>query len=221
LSKHYTSGVVVQAVTDERNDGRKELSNIYVPTGTAGYSIGPNAKKIGAHNMDNRDLFFDDCRVPAENLICKRGKGFSQFLHCLDFGRVSIAALCVGVLQRCLDEALNYARSREQFNKPIFDFQLIQQKLADIAVDLELGRLITHKAAYLADNGQPFTREAAYAKLFCSEAAVKGSGEALQVFGGNGFMEEYPIGRFWRGVRLLTIGEGTSEIMRVIIARNL
>lgn len=216
-----TKGVVVQTVTREKKDGRNELSNIFIPNGIPGYKIGTNAKKIGAHNMDNRELFFDDCRVPAENLIGERGKGFSQFMHCLDYGRISIAAICVGVLQRSLEEALKYSKMRKQFNRPIFDFQLIQQKIADIAVDLELSRLITHKAAALADAGKSFTKEAAYAKLFCSETAVKATGEVLQIFGGNGFMEEYPIGRLWRDIKLLTIGEGTSEIMRLIIAKSL
>jgi butyryl-CoA dehydrogenase len=171
--------------------------------------------------MDNHDLFFEDCRVPKENLIGKLGKGFSQFLDILDYGRTSIAAIALGAMQRSLDEALSYSKIRVQFNQPIFNFQMIQMKLADMAMNLELSRLMIWKAAHLADIGEKFTKEVAYAKLFATEAAVKTTNEAVQIFGGNGYMEEYPIGRFWRDVKLLTIGEGTSEIMRVLIARNL
>ncbi len=216
------SGVVtVTVVTGERDGGRKEISNIYVPKGTPGYNISPKYKKMGWHASDTRELNFEDCRVPESNLIGERGEGFKQFLDCLDGGRIAIAALAVGNAQGAFEECLKYAKERVQFKRPIGKFQAIQFKLADMATDIEIARDITYKAAAMRDAKVPHTKEAAMAKLFSSEMCMRTTTQAVQVFGGYGFMDEYPVSRFFRDAKILEIGEGTSEVQRIVIAREL
>jgi butyryl-CoA dehydrogenase len=216
------SGVVtVTVVTGVREDGRKEISNIYVPKGTPGYNIAPKYKKMGWHASDTRELNFEDCRVPEGNLIGKRGEGFKQFMDCLDGGRIAIAALSVGNAQGAFEESLKYAKERVQFKQLIGKFQAIQFKLADMATDIEIARDITYKAAAMRDAHVPHTKEAAMAKLFASEMCMRTTTQAVQVFGGYGFMDEYPVSRFFRDAKILEIGEGTSEVQRMVIAREL
>lgn len=212
---------VVAAVTGKRADGKKEISNFIVPQGTPGFSISKPYQKLGVRTSDTRELSFDNCRVPRENLVGEKGAGFRQFLATLDEGRLTIAAMSVGMAQRCLELSTKYAKERVQFGQPIFNFQATQFKLSDMAVNVELARLITYKAAWLEDQGKPYTKEVAMAKLFASEIAQKAAADAVQIHGGIGFTKEYPVERFYRDCRLLTIGEGTSEVMRLIIARHL
>ena len=216
------SGVVtITAVTGTTSAGRKEISNIYVPKGTAGYNIAPKYKKMGWHASDTRELNFDDCRVPEGNLIGKRGEGFKQFKHILDGGRIAIAALALGTAQGAFEEALKYAKERVQFGKPIGQFQAIQWKLADMATHIELARNLTYKAAAMRDAGVPHTKEASMAKLFASEMCMQAATQAVQIFGGYGFMDEYPVSRYFRDAKILEIGEGTSEVQRMVISREL
>jgi alkylation response protein AidB-like acyl-CoA dehydrogenase len=215
-----TGLVTVTAVTGER-DGQKEISAIIVPASTPGLKVGRSYRKVGWHASDTHELSFDDCRVPEENLLGERGRGFAQFLTTLDEGRIAVAALSVGLAQGCLDESAEYARTRRAFGQAIAGFQSIQFKIADMKVAVETGRLATYRAAWLRDRGRPFTTEAAIAKLYASEAAVTAAREAVQVHGGYGYMEEFPVARYYRDSKVLEIGEGTSEIMRWIIARDL
>lgn len=216
------SGVVtITAVTDIAPDGRKEISNIFIPRGTPGYNIAPKYRKMGWHASDTRELNFVDCHVPEDNLIGRRGEGFSQFLDCLDGGRVAMAGLAVGTAQGAFEEALRYARERVQFGRPIGKFQAIQFKLADMATDIELARNLTYKAAAMRDAGLPHTKEASMAKLFASEMCNRAASQAVQIFGGYGFMDEYPVSRFFRDAKILEIGEGTSEVQRMVISREL
>ncbi|MGB8347257.1 MAG: acyl-CoA dehydrogenase family protein, partial [Ktedonobacteraceae bacterium] len=166
-------------------------------------------------------LTFENCMVPAENILGEPGDGFRQFMHILDGGRIAIAALSVGLAQACLDEALNYARIRKQFGQPIGKFQAIQFKLADMDMEIELARLMYYKAAWLHMQGKPFAREAAMAKLFASETAKRAADQAVQIHGGYGFMDEFPVSRYWRSVKINEIGEGTSEVQRMLIAKHL
>ena len=216
-----TGGVTITAVTGTRPDGRKEITNIIVPKGTPGYIIGNAYKKMGWKASDTRPLTFEDCVVPAENILGQRGDGFKQFMQILDGGRIAIAALSVGLAQACLDEALSYAKERKQFNKPISSFQAIQFKLADMDMEIELARVMYYKAAWLHMQGKPFAREAAIAKLFASETAKRAADQAVQIHGGYGFMDEYPVSRYWRSVKVNEIGEGTSEVQRMVIAKHL
>jgi butyryl-CoA dehydrogenase len=197
------------------------LTAIIVPQDTPGYTRGPSYEKLGWRAADQHPLFFDDCRVPEENLLGERGRGFSQFLATLDAGRVAVAALSVGLAQACFDEALARAKEREQFGRAIAGFQAIQFKLADMAMEIELARNTVLKAAWLRDMGRPFGREASMAKVFASEAAKRAADEAVQIWGGEGFMETSAVARYWRQVKINEIGEGTSEINRQIIARSL
>jgi short-chain 2-methylacyl-CoA dehydrogenase len=216
------SGVVtLTVVTGTNPDGRKEISNIYVPKGTPGYNISPKYKKMGWHASDTREINFDDCRVPEANLIGKRGEGFKQFLDCLDGGRIAIAALAVGTAQGAFEESVSYAKERKQFGRPIAGFQAIQFKLADMATDIELARNMTYKAASMRDAGVAHTREAAMAKLFASEMCMRTASQAVQVHGGYGYMDEYAVSRFFRDAKILEIGEGTSEVQRMVIAREI
>ena len=216
------SGVVtITAVTGVRPSGKKEISNIYIPKGTPGYNISPKYKKMGWHASDTRELNFEDCRVPEGNLIGNRGDGFKQFLDCLDGGRIAIAALAVGTAQGAFEESVKYAKERVQFRRPIASFQAIQFKLADMATDIELARTLTYKAAAMRDAKVPHTKEASMAKLFASEMCMRATTQAVQVFGGYGYMEEYPVSRFFRDAKILEIGEGTSEVQRMVIAREL
>lgn len=216
-----TGGVTITAVTDNRPGGRNEITNIIVPKGTPGYIIGSPYKKMGWKASDTRPLTFEDCTVPEENILGRRGDGFKQFMQILDAGRVAIAALSVGLAQACLDAALAYAKERTQFGKPISKFQAIQFKLADMDMEIELARLMYYKAAWLHMEGRPYTREASMAKLFASETAKRAADQAVQIHGGYGFMDEYPVSRYWRSVKINEIGEGTSEVQRILIAKLL
>jgi alkylation response protein AidB-like acyl-CoA dehydrogenase len=201
--------------------GDDEISNLIVPNGTPGYEQGEPYRKMGWNASDTRPLTFDGCRVPQENLLGPRGAGFRQFLEVLDIGRIGVAAMGVGLAQGALDEALSYAGQRRAFGRPISAFQAIQTKLADIATELEAARLLTYKAAWLKDQGRPFTLTAAQAKLKTGRLAVRATEEAVQIHGGYGFIEEYPVCRFYRDAKILTIGEGTDEVQQMVIARAL
>ncbi len=216
-----TTGVTITAVTGMLPTGRKEITNIIVPRDTPGYIIGKPYKKMGWKASDTRPLAFEDCAVPGENILGQRGDGFKQFMQILDAGRVAIAALSVGLAQACLDEALSYAQQRKQFGQPISKFQAIQFKLADMDTEIELARLMYYKAAWLHMQGKPYTREASMAKLFASETAKRAADQAVQIHGGYGFMDEYPVSRYWRSVKINEIGEGTSEVQRMVIAKHL
>jgi short-chain 2-methylacyl-CoA dehydrogenase len=215
-----TGCITVTALTGE-GEGDKEISAIIVPAGTPGLTVGRSYRKIGWHASDTHELSFDDCRVPQENLLGERGRGFAQFLATLDEGRIAVAALSVGLAQGCLDESVAYAKTRRAFGRPIAAFQAIQFKIADMKVAADTARLATYRAAWLRDRGRPFGTEAAVAKLYASEIAVTAAREAVQVHGGYGYMEEFPVARYYRDAKVLEIGEGTSEIMRWIIARDL
>jgi short/branched chain acyl-CoA dehydrogenase len=216
-----SGGITITAVTGLRPDGHKEITNIIVPKETAGYIIGNPYRKMGWKASDTRPLTFEDCVIPAEDVLGQRGEGFKQFMQILDAGRVAIAALSVGLAQACLDEALNYAQTRKQFGQPISKFQAIQFKLADMDTEIELARLMYYKAAWLHMEGKSFSREASMAKLFASEMAKRAADQAVQIHGGYGFMDEYPVSRYWRSVKVNEIGEGTSEVQRMIIAKSL
>ena len=208
-------------VTITARTGDDEISNIMVPVGTPGYEIGQPYRKMGWNSSDTRPLAFDDCRVPAESLLGRRGEGFKQFLQTLDGGRIGIAAMGVGLAQGALDEALAYAKERRAFGQPISKFQAIQTKLADLATELEAGRLLTYKAAALKDLGRPYSLTAAQAKLKTGRLAVRAAEEAVQIHGGYGYIEDYPVCRFYRDAKILTIGEGTDEVQQMVIARAL
>jgi len=216
-----TAGVTVMAKTGERENGKPELTAIIVPQETPGYARGPLYEKLGWRASDQHPLYFEDCRVPEENLLGERGQGFRQFLQTLDGGRVAVGALSVGLAQACFDAALARAKEREQFGRAIAEFQAIQFKLADMAMEIELARNMVLKAAWLRDVGRPFGREASMAKVFASEAAKRAADQAVQIWGGEGFMEGSAVARYWRQVKINEIGEGTSEINRQIIARSL
>jgi alkylation response protein AidB-like acyl-CoA dehydrogenase len=212
--------VVITAVTGRSGDGI-EISNLIVRNGTPGYEQGEPYRKMGWNASDTRPLTFTDCRVPEENLLGPRGAGFKQFLHILDVGRIGVAAMGIGLAQGALDEALAYAKERRAFGRPISKFQAIQGKLADISTEIEAARLLTYKAAYLKDQGRPFSLTAAQAKLKSGRLAVRATEEAVQIHGGYGYIEEYPVCRFYRDAKILTIGEGTDEVQQMVIARAL
>jgi short-chain 2-methylacyl-CoA dehydrogenase len=212
--------VVITAVTGSDGD-RSEISNILVENGTPGYEPGPQYRKMGWHASDTRPLSFSDCRVPEENLLGARGRGLQQFFQVLDIGRIGVAAMGVGLAQGALDEALSYAKQRRAFGKPISSFQTIQAKLANLATEIEACRLLVQKAAWLKDEGRNFSLVAAQAKLKSGRLAVHAADEAVQIHGGYGFIEEYPVARFYRDAKILTIGEGTDEIQELVIARAL
>ncbi|MFG3710611.1 acyl-CoA dehydrogenase family protein [Micromonospora sp. NPDC047730] len=216
-----TALVTVTAVTGIRPDGAKELSTIIVPASTPGFSVAPGYSKVGWTASDTHELTFDDCRVPAANLLGERGRGFAQFLRILDEGRIAIAALAVGLAQGCVDESIRYAKEREAFGQPIGNYQAIQFKIADMEMKAHTARLAYYDAAARMLAGEPFKRQAAIAKLHASTVAVDNAREATQIHGGYGFMNEYPVARFWRDSKILEIGEGTSEVQRMIIARDL
>ena len=216
-----TAGVTAIAKTGLRENGKPELTAIIVPQGTPGFTRGPGYEKLGWRASDQRQLYFDDCRVPGENILGERGRGFAQFLQTLDAGRVAVGALSVGLAQACLDEALARAKERRQFGRTIGEFQAIQFKLADMAMEVEIARNMVLKAAWLKDVGRPFGREASMAKVFASETAKRAADQAVQIWGGEGFMEGSAVARYWRQVKINEIGEGTSEINRQIIARSL
>jgi len=207
------------AITARTGDG--EISNLIVERGTPGYEQGEPYRKMGWHASDTRPLTFTDARVPEENLLGPRGQGFKQFLHILDMGRIGVAAMGVGLAQGALDQALAYAKERKAFGQPISRYQAIQGKLADMATEIEAARLLTYKAARLKDAGRNFTLTAAQAKLKTGRLAVRCAEEAVQIHGGYGYIEEYPVCRFYRDAKILTIGEGTDEVQQMVIARAL
>jgi short-chain 2-methylacyl-CoA dehydrogenase len=212
--------VAITAVTGEEN-GKREISNLLVPNGTPGYEVGEPYRKMGWHASDTRPLSFAGCRVPAGNVLGERGSGLRQFLAVLDIGRIGIAAMGVGLAQGALDESLRYARERHAFGQPIARFQAIQGKLADMSTEIEAARLLMWKAALLKDAGRPFALAAAQAKLKSGLVALRAVDDAVQIHGGYGYVEEYPVCRFYRDAKILTIGEGTDEIQRMVIAREL
>jgi short/branched chain acyl-CoA dehydrogenase len=216
-----TGLVSVTAVTGTAPDGRKEISAIIVPAGTPGFTVSKKYSKVGWNASDTRELAFSECRVPAANLLGERGRGYAQFLSTLDEGRVAIAALGVGLAQGCVDESLKYARTRHAFGRPIGDNQAIAFKIADMEVRAHTSRLAYYDAAERMLRGEPFKKQAAIAKLYSSESAVTNAREATQVHGGYGFMNEFPVARMWRDSKVLEIGEGTSEVQRMLIAREL
>jgi alkylation response protein AidB-like acyl-CoA dehydrogenase len=212
--------VSITAVTGAAN-GRKEVSNLIVPTGTPGYEIGAAYRKMGWNASDTRPLSFEDCRLPESSLLGRRGEGFKNFLHILDGGRIGVAAMGVGLAQGALDEAIAYAKERQAFGQSISKFQAIQAKIADLSAQIEAARLLTWRAALEKDAGQSFTLTAAQAKLITGRLAVKATEEAVQIHGGYGYIEEYPVCRFYRDAKILTIGEGTDEVQQMVIARQL
>ncbi|HEX2729887.1 MAG TPA: acyl-CoA dehydrogenase family protein, partial [Rubrobacteraceae bacterium] len=216
-----TAGVTAIAKTGERENGKPELTAIIIPQDTPGFTRGEPYEKTGWRASDQRPLYFEGCRVPETHTLGERGRGFRQFLATLDAGRVAVAALSVGLAQACFDEALARSKERKQFGKSIAEFQAIQFKLADMAMEIELVRNMVLKAAWLKDNGRPFGREASMAKVFASETAKRAADQAVQIWGGEGFMETSAVARYWRQVKINEIGEGTSEINRQIIARSL
>jgi alkylation response protein AidB-like acyl-CoA dehydrogenase len=211
-----TAFVTITAVTGEG----PEISNIIVPNGTPGYMVGGSYRKIGWHASDTHELFFDDCRVPEENLLGERGAGHRNFLEVLDGGRVAIGALAVGLAQGCLEASIAYAKQRRTFGHALAEHQAIAFKLADMAAQVDVARLAVYRAAWMNDQGMPFKKEASIAKLFASEVAVTQAREAVQIHGGYGFINESPVSRFYRDAKILEIGEGTSEVQRMIIARE-
>ncbi|MGH7903162.1 MAG: acyl-CoA dehydrogenase family protein [Candidatus Dormibacteraceae bacterium] len=221
-----SAGVTITAVTARSEAARKpEISALLVPRGTAGYRVEPAYRKLGWHSSDTHPLSFDGCRVPDDHLLGRRGGGYKQFLHTLTGGRIAIAALSVGVAQACLEASLAYAKERRAFGRAISTFQAIQFKLADMATEVELARLITHRAACAYQGARSSTgdvrRLAAMAKLFASETSKRAADQAVQVHGGYGFIEDYPVARLYRDVKINEIGEGTSEVQRMLIAREL
>jgi short/branched chain acyl-CoA dehydrogenase len=212
--------VSITAVTGEA-DGRREISNLIVPNGTPGYEIGEPYRKMGWNASDTRPLAFEDCRLPESSLLGRRGDGFKNFLHILDGGRIGVAAMGVGLAQGALDEAIAYAKERRAFGQPISKFQAIQAKIADLSAQIEAARLLTWRAALEKDAGRSFTLTAAQAKLITGRLAVRATEEAVQIHGGYGYIEEYPVCRFYRDAKILTIGEGTDEVQQMVIARQL
>ncbi|MGH3002840.1 MAG: acyl-CoA dehydrogenase family protein [Gaiellaceae bacterium] len=211
-----TACVTITAVT-----GEGEISNIVVPNGTPGYVVSEPMQKLGWRASDTRELSFQGARVPEGNLLGPRGEGFHQFMRILDGGRISVAAMGVGLAQGCYDLALDYARQREQFGRPIASFQAVQTKLVDMATEIEVARNLVWKAAWEKDEGRPFAKTAAMAKLFSGELSHRAANWALQIHGGYGFMDEYAISRLYRDQKILEIGEGTNEVQRMVIARHL
>jgi alkylation response protein AidB-like acyl-CoA dehydrogenase len=208
-------------VTITARTGEEEISNIVVPNGTPGYVVSAPMRKLGWRASDTRELSFEDCRVPEGNLLGPRGAGFKQFLEILDGGRISVAAMGLGLAQGAYDLAFAYAREREQFGRPIARFQAVQFALADMATEIEAARGLVYKAAWLKDQGREFAKEAAIAKLYTGELSKRVVDRSLQLHGGYGFMDEYPISRLYRDQKVLEIGEGTNEVQRMVIARHL
>ncbi len=222
FTTHGTVGetVVVMAITD-KSKGKKGISAFILEKGMEGFIVGKKENKLGMRASDTTQLTFENCKVPKENLLGEEGEGFIQAMKILEGGRISIAALSVGLAQGCLDASVKYGNERKQFGKSLNEFQAIQFKLAEMNTNIEAARLLTQRAAYMKDNGIASIKEAAMAKLFASEIAEKAASEAVQIHGGYGFIKEYPVEKFYRDVKLCTIGEGTSEIQRIVIARDL
>lgn len=216
----YAKNLALTAVTDKEK-GTSGITAFIVPTDAPGFSVVDDYEKLGLHASNTTQLFMEDVRVPEENMLGKRGEGFKQFLAVLDGGRIGIGAMAVGVAQGAYEKALAYAKERVQFGRSLSKFQAIQFKLADMAMNIELARTMVYKAAWLKDNGRKFTKEAAMAKLFASETCMRVCDQAIQIHGGNGYMREYQVERFFRDAKLLEIGEGTSEVLRMVIARQI
>ena len=214
----YAKHLAMTAITGNV-DGKKEISAIIVPTDAPGFSVIDNYEKMGLNASNTTQLVMEDVRVPVENLLGKKGEGFKQFLVTLDGGRIGIGAMAVGVAQAAYEKALQYTKERQQFGKPLSQFQAIQFKLADMAMKIELARNMVYKAAWLKDQGRPFSKEASMCKLYASEIAMEVADQAVQVHGGYGYMREYEVERYMRDAKLLEIGEGTSEVQRMVIAR--
>jgi alkylation response protein AidB-like acyl-CoA dehydrogenase len=212
---------ITACVTITARTGEGEISNLLVPNGTPGYRISRPMKKLGWRASDTRELSFENCAVPEGNLVGERGRGLHQFLEILDGGRISVAAMGVGLAQGAYDLAYAYAKEREQFGRPIASFQAIQFRLADMATELEAGRALVYKAAWLKDQDRPFAREAAMAKLYTGELSNRAANWALQIHGGYGYMDEYAVSRLYRDQKILEIGEGTNEVQRMVIAKHL
>ena len=219
---HGTVGktAVIMAITDKEK-GKKGISAFILEKGMEGFITGKKENKLGMRASDTTQLTFDNCKVPVENLLGVEGEGFIQAMKILEGGRISIAALSIGLAQGCLEASLKYSNDRKQFGTKISSFQAIQFKLAEMQTNIEAARLLNFKAAYMKDNNIPNTKEAAQAKLFASEMAEKAANEAVQIFGGYGFIKDFPVEKFYRDVKLLTIGEGTSEVQRMVIARHI
>lgn len=217
----YARTVTITAVTGKDANGKNTISAIIVPTNTPGFTITSNYQKMGLRGSNTSELVLEDVRVPNKNLLGDPAKGFGQFLYTLDGGRISIAALSVGIAQAAFDAALKYSKERVQFGQTLSSFQVIQFKLADMAMEIEIARNMIYKAAWLKDNDKPFRKEAAYAKLFASEMAVRAANQAIQIHGGYGYMKDYQVERYLRDAKLMEIGEGTSEIQRIVISRQL
>jgi alkylation response protein AidB-like acyl-CoA dehydrogenase len=225
-SKTFTTNgrvadVAIAMAATDKSKGSHGISAFIVPRGTAGFSYGKKENKLGHRASDTSEMVFENCRVPRENLLGEEGEGFVAALKVLDGGRISIAALSLGIAQAALECALEYSQHRKQFGKPISSFQGISFKLADMATEIEAARLLTYRAAVLKDQGRRVTKESAMAKLYASEAAVRAANEAVQILGGYGYIKDYPAERYFRDAKLTTIGEGTSEIQRLVIARQL
>ncbi|MDP4083717.1 MAG: acyl-CoA dehydrogenase family protein [Bacillota bacterium] len=220
-NSNYASVITVAAVTEQHANGRKRISSFIVPTNTPGVSVTSPYKKMGARASDTGQVVLHNVRIPKENLLGRPNFGMKQFLTILNGGRISIAAISVGLAQAALDKALAHAKTRKQFGRPISDFQAVQFKLADMAMELELARNMVYKAAWLKDQGKPYIQECAYAKLFASETAFRSANQAIQILGGTGYMQEAEVERYLRDAKILEIGEGTSEIQRLVIARQL
>lgn len=216
----YAKHLAITAITG-MNDGKKEISAIIVPTDAEGFTIIDNYEKMGLNSSNTTELVFENVRVPKGNLLGKRGEGFKQFMKTLDGGRIGIAAMAVGIAQAAFDRALGYSKERKQFGKTLSQFQVTQFKLADMAMKIELARNMVYKAAWLKDEGRPFTKEASMAKLYASEISMEVANEAIQIHGGYGYMKEYEVERYMRDAKLLEIGEGTSEVQRMVIARQI
>ena len=216
-----TNLVTVLCRTGERPDGKPELTSLMVPVPRDGFRVAPKYSKVGWHASDTRELVLTDCRVPAGNVLGGRGSGYRQFLSTLDEGRIAISALAVGLAQACVDESARYAKEREAFGQPIGGYQAVAFRIADMDMRTHVARLAYYDAAARMAAGRPFKREAAIAKLYSSTIAVDNARDATQVFGGYGFMNEYPVARHWRDAKILEIGEGTSEVQRMLIARQL
>ena len=217
---HYADVCVTMAVTD-RAASHHGVSAFILEKGVPGFRFGKKENKLGMRASITGELIFSDCRVPESQMVGKKGEGFVDSLRILDGGRISIAALAVGTAQGAYEAALRYSKQRKQFGRPISEFQSIQNKLADMATEIDAARLLTYRSGWMKDHGQRVTRESAMAKLFASEVAVRAANEALQIHGGYGFIKDYPVEKFYRDVKLCTIGEGTSEIQRLVIARQI
>ncbi|MFC5604063.1 acyl-CoA dehydrogenase [Sporosarcina koreensis] len=216
----YAKHLALTAITGNEN-GKKEISAIIVPTDAEGFKVIDNYEKMGLNASNTTELVLDNVRVPKENLLGKRGDGFKQFLVTLDGGRIGIGAMAVGIAQAAFDRALKYSKERKQFGKTLSEFQITQFKLADMAMKIELARNMVYKAAWLKDQGRPFTKEAAMCKLYASEIAMEVADQAIQIHGGYGYMKEYEVERYMRDAKLCEIGEGTSEVQRMVIARQI